>query len=140
MPKLLYPFIPSCQGRKPLIKTKSFNGMMHTRKLSRSSKISAQVLLYWHLQTLIKPVKLHTDASTAGLGAILYQEQDGKDKVTAYAVGLLVRLKVNIQLIRWNSQPSNRPLLKTFMNTCVITLSLSIQTITPWLMPLLKQR
>ena len=32
-----------------------------------------------------KPFKLHTDVSTIGLGAILYQEQDGKDRVIVYA-------------------------------------------------------
>ena len=32
-----------------------------------------------------KPFKLHTDASVLGLGAILYQEQDGVKKVISYA-------------------------------------------------------
>ncbi|MCW4344300.1 MAG: RNase H-like domain-containing protein, partial [Candidatus Thiodiazotropha endolucinida] len=31
------------------------------------------------------PFKLHTDASTTGLGAVLYQNQDGIDKVVSYA-------------------------------------------------------
>ena len=32
-----------------------------------------------------KPFKLHTDASTIGLYAILSQQQDGKDRVIGYA-------------------------------------------------------
>ena len=32
-----------------------------------------------------KPFKLHTDVSVLGLGAVLYQEQDGVKKVISYA-------------------------------------------------------
>ena len=34
---------------------------------------------------ITKPFKLHMDSSTMGLGAVLYQEQDGNNQVTWYA-------------------------------------------------------
>lgn len=43
---------------------------------------SAPVLAFADTQ---KPYTLHTDASSTGLGAILYQEHDGLDRVVAYA-------------------------------------------------------
>ena len=39
------------------------------------------------------PFKLHTDASTMGLGAILYQEQGGKDRAITYASRALSKRK-----------------------------------------------
>ena len=33
----------------------------------------------------LKPFKIHTDASTTGLGDLQYHNQDGKDRVVAYA-------------------------------------------------------
>ena len=38
-----------------------------------------------------KPVRLHTDASIFSLGAILYQEQDGVEKVISYASQSLLK-------------------------------------------------
>ncbi|KAL1268488.1 hypothetical protein QQF64_033851 [Cirrhinus molitorella] len=40
------------------------------------------------------PYILHTDASTSGLGAALYQEQDGKARVIAYAITLVIHLNM----------------------------------------------
>ena len=50
-----------------------------------------------------KPFKLHTDASTIWLHAILYQEQNGKDRVIAYTSRASPRANLTIQHISWNS-------------------------------------
>ena len=61
------------------------NGMtgvkLHLRLL-RNNAVSTQFLAYADYS---KPFVLHTDASTTGLGAVLYQKQsDGKERVIAY--------------------------------------------------------
>ena len=58
---------------------------MNARKTFGTWKVlctSAPILAF---ADLTKPVKLHTNASAIGLGAVLYQEQDGKDRVIGYA-------------------------------------------------------
>ena len=48
------------------------------------------------------PFKLHTDASSTGLGAVLYQHQDGQDRVVCYASRGLKPSKKITQLTNWN--------------------------------------
>ena len=42
-----------------------------------------------------KPFKLYTAASVEGLGAVLYQEQEGRDRVIAYASRRLNKAEKN---------------------------------------------
>ena len=48
----------------------------------RENLSSPPVLAYADFK---KPFKVHTIASLEGIGAILYQEQEGKERVIAYA-------------------------------------------------------
>ena len=43
----------------------------------------------------LKPFKIHTDASTTGLGEVQYHNQDGTDRVVAYASRSLKPLDKN---------------------------------------------
>ena len=47
------------------------------------------------MQTLRPPFILHTDASGDGLGGVLYQVQEGKQRVIAYASWSLPRSEMN---------------------------------------------
>ena len=56
-----------------------------------------------------KPFKLHSDASAIGLGAILYQEQDGRDRVIRYVIKALSKSescypahKLEFLALRWS--------------------------------------
>ena len=58
--------------------------------------VSTPILAYLNYQL---PFTLHTDSSTDGLGAVLYQKQDGKMRVIAYASRSVSKAEQIIQLI-----------------------------------------
>ena len=60
------------------------NGIWNAKKLLTSSELctTTSILAYAYFG---KPFKLCPDVSVLGLGAILYQEQDGVEKVFSYA-------------------------------------------------------
>ena len=64
------------------------NGIMSVRKLLTDLELctNAPILAYADFKKLFR---LHTDASILGLGAVVYQEQDGVEKVVNYANWLL---------------------------------------------------
>ena len=51
---------------------------------------STPILAYVNFEKLFK---LHTDASVLAIGAVLYQEQDGVEKVISYASQSLSKLE-----------------------------------------------
>ena len=48
---------------------------------------------FWHMMHFKKLFRLHTDANILGLGAVLYQEQGGVEKVISYASQSLSKTK-----------------------------------------------
>ena len=65
----------------------------------KHSLISAPILTY---PDFGKPFILHTDASCKGLGAVLYQEMEGKNHVVAYASRSEKDQKRTTLCISWN--------------------------------------
>ena len=67
--------------------------------------VSTPILAYPNYQL---PFTLHTDSSTDGLGAVLYQKQDGKMRVIAYASRSVIKAEANypahkleFQALKW---------------------------------------
>ena len=61
----------------------------------RNSRSSAAVCLFLAYADYSKPFKLHTDTCGLALGAVLYQKQDGMDRVITYASRTLSKCEEN---------------------------------------------
>ena len=74
------------KGKKPKSKLKSQFISTEKQQLAfntfKEKLISQQILAYADYKL---PLKLHTDVSTTGLGNVLYQQQNGSERVVAYA-------------------------------------------------------
>ena len=84
-----------CQVEMQLIKTKQSNGLRKPRKLSKTIKDLCTSTHISVFTDFMESFKLHTDASGIGLRAVLYQEQDGVDRVIRYCSWALSKSEAN---------------------------------------------
>ena len=68
-----------------------------------------------------KPFKLHMDASTTGLGAILYQEQDGTNQVIGYASQALSKSESHYPAHKLEFLALKWAVTKVSRSTCMVT-------------------
>ena len=83
--KVSHPFYNRIPGDNAAHKTRKIPWMDECQEAFDTLKVlctSTPILAY---ADFTKPFKLHTNASDIGLGAILHQEQHGKDRVIRYA-------------------------------------------------------
>ena len=76
------------------------------------------------------PSVLHTDASGDGLGAVLYQVQDGQKRVIAYASRSLSKSERNYPVHKLDSLHLNGQSQINLMNICMVQSFRSLQTTT----------
>ena len=104
----------------------------------------APILVY---ADFTKPFKLHTDACSTGLGAVLYQtREDGTETVIAYASRSLNKAESHYPAHKLEFSPSSGQWLRNSMNTCMgqpstctrIIIRSCIYSLLPsWMQPLL---
>ena len=87
---------------------------------------SPPVLGYPDYQT---PFEVHVDASQAGLGAVLYQKQEGHKRVICYASRGLSRSEKHYSAFKLEFLHLNGPLLRSSTTTCTETILWYTQTI-----------
>ena len=96
----------------------------------------AQRVMYHHTNSSLcwfgKPFKLHTDMSVLGLGAILYKEQDGVERVISYASQSLSKSEFKYPIHKLEFLCLKWTITDQFMNICIETPLMSIQITIPW--------
>ena len=93
MLKLLTPLYDQISGNSAAYKKREIQWMNECQEAFDTLKVlwtSAPILAF---ADFTKPFKLHINASTIKLHAVLYQEQDGKDRVIEYASRALSKSK-----------------------------------------------
>ena len=82
--KVTSPLYDQISRDNATIKRERSRGQMKVGKPLISWRFCAPPPQSWPFANFNKPFKLHTDASAIILGAVLYQEQDGKDRVIGF--------------------------------------------------------
>ena len=145
--KLIYDLLTSKNESKEVISTDKSDGKRQTNGQLPSSqpvdwKEEHQVILENLIQQLTsppvmayldfkEPFILHTDASEAGLGTVIYQKQDGILRVIAMDLehSPLLKVTTTSTLESWNFWHSSSPSVISFMTTCT-THHLSVYSLT----------
>ena len=71
------------------------SGILSVRMLLTNLKSCAPAHTVLAYADFKKPFRLHTDARILGLGAVLYQEQDGVEKfISCYASSIIIKIRI----------------------------------------------
>ena len=96
----------------------------HLKKLC----ISTPILAYPDYKL---PFVLHTDSSSEGLGAVLYQKQNGKMRVIAYASRSVSKAESHYPAHKLEFLALKWAVCENFMNICMALICLKCTQITP---------
>ena len=91
--KVAYPLYDQISSNNAAHKKQNIQSMDECQKAFDTLKVSVHLCPILAFADFTKLFKLHTGASTIGLGAILYQEQERKDRVITYVSRALSKSK-----------------------------------------------
>ena len=129
--KPLNKLLQNLEGTPVRRKSSRFTEVQNNRKLLRLCKSFAQSLPSWPMLNLRLLLSSTLLLVGMGLGAVLYQVQDGHKRVIAYASRSLSKVKGIIQFTNWNSLHVNGPSQINSMSICIVLNFRSLQTTSP---------